>query len=76
MTSKLFTPKLGAAPVECFVNPPLSTRPNQGFADAENGGALYPLKLGGSGAAINDRTPKVGPVTTSRLPQYDPENRS
>ena len=75
MRSKLFTPGK-AAPDECFVNPPMAMSVNQGFADAGNGGALYPLKLDGSGVAVLNRTPKVPGVTTSDDPQYNPENRS
>lgn len=64
MKSKLFTP-VPKSHGECFVNPPTHPKVNWGVADAQGGGALYPLKLGGSGAPIEDRAPYGGGVTTS-----------
>ena len=65
MKSKLFTPS-GGEP-DCFVSP--FTHP----ADAKNpfapttAGAAYPLKLGGSGAAKENRTPPHGPIASHNM---------
>jgi hypothetical protein len=68
--SKLFTPALSKHG-DCFVNPPSDPCVSDGFADAAGGGALYPLKLNGSGAPIADRRPAhSGGVGTS---EYDTE---
>lgn len=68
MKSKLFTPRVSDHG-DCFVNPPTTVTVNEGFADAQGGGALYPLKLGGSGVAIKDRAPYGPAVTTSDDPE-------
>lgn len=50
MGSKLFTPSNAGRLPDCFVNP--FTKPEgqiDGFAPGEDGGALYPLRLGGAG---------------------------
>lgn len=66
--SKLFTPKLGEAPQDCFVSPPTAPTVTDGFADAEGGGAMYPLKLrGDSGAGDKPRFQK----TTIANNEYD-----
>lgn len=71
MKSKLFTPAVSDHG-DCFVNPPVNPRTNWGVADTQGGGALYPLKLDGSGSPKTDRNPASGPVTTSCVPEYDP----
>ena len=63
MKSKLFTPSSGEH--DCFVNTFTSAEGKGGFAPTGGGGAVYPLKLGGSGAPKENRTPPHGPVTTS-----------
>ena len=71
MKSKLFTPT-PKDHGDCFVNPVTRMTLNEGFADTTDGGAVYPLKLGGSGVAIQDRNPAGAPVTTSCRPESDP----
>ena len=58
--SKLFTPSQ-RHPTDCFVNP--FTKPdgqNSGFADGTDGGAPYPLRLGGGAKTGSLRPPEIG----------------
>lgn len=68
MKSKLFTPS--PKEYDCFVNPFTSAEGKPGFAPTSGGGAVYPLKLGGSGAPKENRMPDHGPVVSHNMDEY------
>lgn len=69
MRSKLFNPS-SSTPKGCFVNPPDAPTVSSGFADAEGGGAMYPLRLNGGGGS-EQNPPKKAAIRTSD--DFDPE---